>query len=60
MPILPMWHAIYSLSYHLLLALRQALQLGEMLSAGASQKREARPFVKKSLEGSLLEPTLGY
>jgi hypothetical protein len=55
-PISPMWRATYSVSYHMVLEWRPVFPLAEMLSAGASQKPQARPFAKKSLEGSSLEP----
>jgi len=55
-----MWHAIYSLSYHMVSEWRPVFPLGKLLSAGASQKPQARPSMKKSLWGSLLEPMTGY
>jgi len=37
-PICPMWHATYSLSYHMVLGWRLVVPLGETLSDGGSQK----------------------
>jgi len=48
-PISPMWQVTYSLSYYILSEWRPVFPLAEMLSAGGSQKPQARPFAKKSL-----------
>jgi len=59
MSIFPMWRATYSLSYHMVLKWRPVYPFAEMLSAGGSQKPQARPFAKKSLNCSLPEPLTG-
>jgi len=51
-----MYRATYSLSYHMVSEWRPVFQLGEMISAGGSQKPQPRPVVTKSLLGSLLKP----
>jgi len=55
-----MRHATYSLSYHMLSECRPVLPLRKKLSAGGSQKPQARPFTKMLLYGSLLESMEGY
>jgi len=48
-PISPIWHATYSLSYHMVSEWGPVFPLEKMLSAGGSQKPQAGPFVKRSL-----------
>jgi len=48
------------LSYHLVSEWRPVFPLAEMLSAGSSQKPQARPIAKKLLLGSLLKPLTGF
>jgi len=55
-----MWRTTSSLSYPIESELKQVIPLAEMLSAGFSQNAQAWPFAKKSLQGSLLEPIMGF
>jgi len=47
-PISPMWHVIYSLSYHMVSEWRPVFPMGEMLLDVDSLKPLVRPFAKKS------------
>jgi len=61
MPISRMWRAIFSLSYHMGLEWRPNYPLGEMWSAGGSQKPQSGPVAKRLLlYGCLLEPITGF
>jgi len=55
-----MWRGPYSLSYYMRSEWRPVFTFAEMSSAGGSQKPQARPFMKKSSYGSLLEPIMGF
>jgi len=55
----PMLHAICSISYHMESEWRPGFPLGKMSLTGGSRKQQARPFMKKSFWGCLLEPILG-
>ena len=59
-PICDMWLATYSVSHHMVSEWRAVFPFAEMSLDGDSQKPQARPFARKSLSGSSLEPITGF
>jgi len=55
-----MWHTTYSLLYNIVFEWRPVFPFTEMLSAGSSDKPQARPFAKKLFCGSLLETIMEF